>query len=235
MKKISFISLVAFLLLVPGIFAQNNSVNVGIVGEKFSDFTLQTYQGEKFSTGDLKGKNILLISSRGRYNDQYWCGICSYQYIDFVNLDMSEKIREKYNLEIAFLMPYDKETLDEWEKSIPGALQYIEGVKNPEDTNALSEDRKNWMNFARKHFAKKYEYPEGKIPLTIPVLIDENQEVSKGLDIFRTEWDGTNIMQNVPTVYIIDKEGILRFKYVSQNTADRPDSRYILKILESIQ
>jgi len=49
----------------------------------------------------------------------------------------------------------------------------------------------------------------------------------------RTEWDGTNVLQNVPTVYIIDKDGILRFKYLSQSTIDRPSAEYILNYIES--
>ena len=67
-------------------YSQNEGIQIGIVGDKFSDFTLKTYQGSQISTSELRGKNILLISSRGKYYDRYWCGICYYQYAKFVDL-----------------------------------------------------------------------------------------------------------------------------------------------------
>ena len=73
-----------FLVLVSSkSFSQNEGVSIGIVGDKFTDFTLGTYQGDQISTSKLRGKNILLISSRGKSSDKYWCGICSYQYAEF--------------------------------------------------------------------------------------------------------------------------------------------------------
>jgi hypothetical protein len=182
----------------------------------------------------MRGKNILLISSRGKYNDSYWCGICYYQYAEFAELELTQKICEKYNMEILFLLPYSKDTISSWEKNFPGGLAYLEHVKNPTDSDKLSDEQKNWMNFARNHYPKKFNYGDKKIPLTLPILIDDKQEVSKGLDVMRTEWDGTKTLQNVPVVYLIDKDGILRFKYISQSTTDRPSAEYILNYIEKI-
>jgi len=66
------------------------------------------------------------------------------------------------------------------------------------------------------------------------ILIDADAAVSKGLGLFTAEWGGSKIEQNVPTVYIIDEEGLLRFKYISQNTFDRPGPDYLLRILACI-
>ena len=215
-------------------YSQDESINIGIVGEKFPDFTLKTYQGGQVSTSELRGKNILLISSRGKYNDSYWCGICFYQYAEFADLELTQKIREKYNMEIMFLLPYNKDTLAGWEKNFPGGLAYIENVKNPADPEKLSEGQKSWMNFARNHYPKTFGYADKGIPLPLPILVDDKQEVSKGLDLMRTEWGGTKTLQNVPAVYFIDKNGILRFKYISQSTIDRPSAEYILNFIESM-
>lgn len=214
MKKFSIILCVLLFVLFNS-YSQNKGVKIGIIGEKFADFTLETYQGDQLSTSELRGKNILLISSRGKYNDQYWCGICSYQYVEFADLELKQKIREKYNMEIIFLMPYNRDTLASWEKSIPGGLSYIESKKN-------------------SRFPKTFDYGSKKIPLPLPILVDDKQEVSKGLDVMRTEWGGTNVIQNVPAVYIIDKDGVLRFKYISQSTEDRPSAEYILNYIESM-
>ena len=72
-----------------------------------------------------------------------------------------------------------------------------------------------------------------RVPLG-EVLIDEGAKVSKGLGLFTTEWSGAKIEQNVPTVFLIDKKGIVRFKYISQNTFDRPQAEYLLKFLETM-
>ena len=90
------------------------------------------------------------------------------------------------------------------------------------------------MNFARTHYPKTFNYNDNEVPLPLPILVDDKQEVSKGLDLMRMEWGGTETLQNVPAVYFIDKDGILRFKYISQSTIDRPSTEYILNVIESI-
>jgi peroxiredoxin len=234
MKKCSIILSVFLLLVLSNSYSQNEGVKIGIVGDKFTDFALKTYQGDQLSTNELRGKNILLISSRGKYNDSYWCGICFYQYAEFVDLELTQKIREKYNMEILFLLPYNKDTISSWEKNFAGGLAYIENLKNPTDPEKLSEEQKGWMDFVRNHYPKTFNYDNNEIPLPLPILIDDKQEVSKGLDLMRTEWGDTKILQNVPAVYFIDQDGILRFKYISQSTTDRPSAKYILNFIESL-
>jgi peroxiredoxin len=53
------------------------------------------------------------------------------------------------------------------------------------------------------------------------------------LDLFRMEW-GSKVDRNVPTTFIIDRNGIVRFKYFSQNTVDRPGYEYLMGILDCI-
>jgi peroxiredoxin len=235
MKKCSIVLSVILVALLSNSYAQNEGVKIGIVGEKFTDFALKTYQGEQLSTSALRGKNILLISSRGKYTEKYWCGICYYQYAEYADLETTQKIRNKYNMEIVFLLPYNKDTITSWENNFKGGLAYLENVKNPADSVKQSDGQKSWMQFARKHFPKTFNYGDKKIPLPLPILVDEKQEVSKGLDLMRNEWDGTKVLQNVPAIYFIDKDGILRFKYISQSTADRPSAEYVLKFIESLQ
>ncbi|NLD49256.1 MAG: redoxin domain-containing protein [Clostridiaceae bacterium] len=235
MKKYSMVLSVFLILALSNSYSQNEGVKIGIVGEKFTDFTLKTYQGDQLSTKELRGKNILIISTRGKYNDSYWCGLCFYQYAEFADLELTQKIREKYNMEIMFLLPYNRDTLASWEKNFPGGLAYIENAKNPADPEKLSDGQKEWMNFVRNHYPKTFNFGDKNIPLPLPILVDDKQEVSKGLDLMRTEWGGTKTLQNVPAVYIIDTHGILRFKYISQSTQDRPSAEYILNFIESVQ
>jgi peroxiredoxin len=216
------------------ILSQNNPIKTGIVGNKISDFTLQTYQGETFSMQKMLGKNVLLIASRGKYADNGWCTICYYQYAEFADLELKENIRKKYNLEIVFLLPYDMDTLKKWERLFPTEISKIEKWKNPENPDSLNAKQKEWMLFSRANYPKKFDFAENKVPLPLPILVDEKQEVSKGLDLFRTEWGKSKASQNIPAVYIIDKNGIIRFKYISQNTYDRPTSGYILEIIQKL-
>jgi peroxiredoxin len=64
--------------------------------------------------------------------------------------------------------------------------------------------------------------------------MDAKRKVSKGLGIFTTEWGGSKVDQNIPTVLIVDKTGRVKFKYMSQNTFDRPSVDYVLKFLEAL-
>lgn len=230
----NFLGLALFFLVVYSAQAQNSQVKTGIVGNKISDFTLKTYQGQEFSMEKMRGKNVLLISSRGRYTDTNWCTICDYQYADFANIELTKNIRAKYNLEIVFLMPYEKETLNDWEKNFPNEMKKIETWKYPVNPDSLTDNQKSWMEFTRANYPKKFDFTGKNVPLPLPVLMDDKQEVSKGLDLFRTEVGKSKTAQNIPAVYLIDKDGIIRFKYISQNTTDRPTSAYIIEMIEKL-
>ncbi len=225
---------VLFALFQGSLFSQNPAVKIGTVGEQFSDFSLVTHNGNLLSMHDLLGKNVLLIVPRGKYQDDKWCTICNYQYAEFADLEISGRIREKYNLEIVFLFPYGKDLFNEWVEAFPGEMKKIEQWKNPGDTANITLQQKNWMTFARAYFPKSFDFSDREVPLPLPVLIDENQEVSKGLDLSRTEWGGSKTLQNIPAIYIIDKDGVLRFKYISQSTIDRPSAEYILNFMDKM-
>ena len=77
----------------------------------------------------------------------------------------------------------------------------------------------------------KMSLEKGKIPTPFPILVDGERAVSKGLGIFSTDWNGSKIEQNIPTVFILDKNGTVQFKYISQNTFDRPGAEYLLKFI----
>ena len=85
----------------------------------------------------------------------------------------------------------------------------------------------------RKLFPKKYMYKKGKVPTPFPILVDGERTVSKGLGIFSTDWNGSKIEQNIPTVFILDKKGTVQFKYISQNTFDRPGAEYLMKFIKA--
>ncbi len=64
--------------------------------------------------------------------------------------------------------------------------------------------------------------------------MDDGAAISTGLGLFTTEWGGSKVEQSVPTVFIVDKNGILQFKYFSQNTFDGPGPDYVLRVLDVI-
>jgi peroxiredoxin len=231
LKFKNLITVATLFLLVYVVQAQTNQVKTGIVGNKISDFSLKTYQGEDFSMQKMHGKNVLLISLRGKYADNGWCTICMYQYAEFADLELKEQIRKKYNMEIVFLMPYNKDTLISWEKAFPNEIAKIEKWKYPEKPESISAKQKEWMDFARAAYPKRFDFTGKKVPLPLPILIDDKQEVSEGLDLFRMEVGKSKTAQNIPAVFLIDKNGVIRFKYVSQNTTDRPTTAYILEMI----
>ncbi len=116
---------------------------------------------------------------------------------------------------------------------MPGQLEKIRMTKNPPHPAKLDQKGKATMERYRKLFPKDLVVKKEKIPIPFPILLDADRKVSQGFDLFRTEW-GSKVDQNVPTTFILDRSGIVRFKYFSQNTADRPSYEYLMGILDWI-
>ncbi|MBN2399822.1 MAG: nuclear transport factor 2 family protein [Candidatus Aminicenantes bacterium] len=206
-------------------------VQPAALGSKMSDFTMASVQGKNVSIAGLRGKNVLIIFPRGRVGD-HWCQVCHYQYAELAELEKRLQLRKKYNLEIIFVLPYDRATLEHWVEIFPEQMAVIEKWKNPGDPAKISLGAKRWMETVRLHFPKKFVFKAGNIPTPFPILIDGERTVSRGLDLFTLAWDNSKVEQNIPAVYLLDSRGTVRFKYVSQNTLDRPDGDYLLEVLK---
>jgi peroxiredoxin len=227
----------AFFVLIVSVFicvAQTDEIRPVAVESPMPNFSLPVFQGGELALSELKGKNILLIFPRGRSRENAWCHICNYQYAEWAELEAKHQIREKYNVEILFVLPYGKELVTEWVDKFYDQLQDLEKGKNPPDKDKLDERGRRRMEFYRRVFPKSFSYKEGEVPLPFPILMDNGAAISTGLGLFTTEWGGSKVEQNVPTVYIVDKSGILQFKYFSQNTFDRPGPDYLLRVLDVI-
>ena len=201
------------------------------LGQKMPDFTLSSVQGKDVSIAGLRGKNVLLIFPRGRVDD-HWCQICHYQYAELAELEKRLQIREKYNLKIIFVLPYDRATVEHWVDIMPEQMDVIEKWKNPGDPAKIGPGEKRWMEIVRLHFPKKFVFKKGNIPTPFPILIDGERTVSRGLDLFTMLWDNSKVEQNIPAVFLLDRDGNVRFKYLSQNTMDRPSGNDLLEILK---
>ncbi len=81
------------------------------------------------------------------------------------------------------------------------------------------------MERSRQIYPNDYSLEKGTILAPFPILVDGERTLSKKLDLFRNEWSGSKVDQNIPSVYIVDADGILQFKYLGQNTVDRPGLR----------
>lgn len=232
-KTIPVLSVVIFaaFTLVLSVFSQ---IRPASVSHAMPDFTLPVFQGGEVTLSELKGKNILLIFPRGLAGEDHWCHVCNYQYAELAEIEKSLGIREKYNLEILFVLPYAKDIVQNWVDRFPAQMEDIENWKNPAEPDNLDARGKQRLERYRQYFPKKYLYKKGEVPLPFPILIDAERTLSKGLGVFTTEWSGSKIDQNIPTIYIIDPEGVLQFKYISQNTFDRPGPDYLLNFISYI-
>lgn len=195
------------------------------------DFTLPVFQGGEMTLSQLKGKNVLLVFPRGLAGKDHWCHVCNYQYAELAELEINQDIREKHNLEILFVLPYSREMVQEWVDKFADQISDIENWKNPPNPEELDERGRRRTEMIKRYFPKSYRFEKGKVPLPFPILIDAEAAISKGLGVFTTEWGGSKIEQNVPTIYIIDKKGVLQLKYISQNTFDRPGPDYLLNFI----
>ncbi|MFC1629202.1 peroxiredoxin family protein [Gemmatimonadota bacterium] len=229
--------MLAALCLTAGIILavpQQSQAQTGvIVGHQMPDFTLSTVQGGEVSISGLKGKRVLLIFPRGRVSD-HWCQICHYQYMELVALERKLRLRERYDLEILFVLPYDEEGVREWAGIFPDQMAVIEGWKNPPDPANMSQGQRGWMETARTFFPETFTFETGEDHLLFPILIDTDGTLSKEFGLFRTEWNGSAVDQNVPTIFILDGAGMVQFKYHSQDTFDRPGPDYLIRVLETL-
>lgn len=234
MKKIGFKQ---FLLLVLAVIcqvlltAQTAPLKPVNFGDAMPDFTLPSVQGADITLSALKGKNILLIFPRGRVGD-HWCQICHYQYAELADLEKTQQIRKKYNLEILFVLPYDKATVEHWVNIFPEQMAVIEEWKNPTVEAQKDPPTVRWMETTRRLFPKKFAISKENIPVPFPILIDAERKLSEGLQLFTLFWDRSYVEQNIATVFLLDGQGQVRFKYFSQNTVDRPDAAFLLKFIE---
>lgn len=212
-------------------FSQNENVIPVQVKEKFPDITLTKPTGELINIGGKSGKNTMLIFIRGKVTPNTWCPICHYQYLEMMVAVEKGCIEKKYNMDIFFVMPYKTDSLDNWVKAFPQSIKTIKNWKYPKNP---SENQKEWAEYCNKFFPYSFDDKLEDLELKLPILFDPDQKVSKGLYLFQEEWGGTKVAQNVPTIFIIDKKGMVSFKYFSQYTNDRPDADYILEYLKKM-
>lgn len=205
-----------------------------VVGQPMADFTLPVYQGGSLTLSSLRGQNVLILFPRGYAAENYWCTICNYRYVELAELEKARKIQEKYNVKILVVFPYPRDVVKAWLEALPGQLETIRTNKNPADPSKLDEKGRARMERSRQLYPNDYSLEKGAILDPFPILVDGERTLSKKLDLFRTEWGGGKVDQNIPSVYIVDADGIPQFKYIGQNTVDRPSYDYLLKVLDVI-
>jgi len=233
MKKTALFAVVALAFACGLAAAQEVETKPVTVGQPMPDFTLPAYQGGTVTLSALKGKNVMIIFPRGYAAENAWCTICNYKYADLIDVEKTEQLRKKFDLVILYVFPYGKETVRQWLDVLPDQLDKIKAWKNPSEADKQDEKGKARMEMARKGFPKDLSAEKGNVPVPFPILIDEDRKVTKGLGLFTTDWSGSKAEQLIPSVFFVDKQGILRFKYIGQNTWDRPSWDYMKKILEA--
>jgi peroxiredoxin len=211
--------------------AQVTTIKPVNFGDLFPAITLPAVQGGEIDLSTLKGKNVLIIFPRGRVAD-HWCQICHYQYAELADLEMTQQIRKKYNLEIVFVLPYDRATVEHWVSIFPEQMAVIESWKNPPAEEQKDPATMRWMETSRRLFPKKFVFSKESIMTPFPILIDAERKLSEGLQLFTLYWDRSYVEQNIATIFLLDKTGQVRLKYFSQGTVDRPDAAFLLKFIE---
>lgn len=212
-------------------FGQMRAVTVG---QEMPEFKAEIYQGGTFNLNDYTGKNVMLIFNRGLVAPNHWCNICQYNYMEMIDFERLNQLEEKHNLKVAFVLPYSKDTVAQWIATIPQQMKVVEEWKYPADTTRLSKGRKQWMRTARKMFPKDHTIKPEDVKTPITIIADANHRLSESLGLYDPKWDGGDAPQDIPCVFIIDKNGVVQFKYLSQNTIDRPGYSYLERVIEDM-
>jgi peroxiredoxin len=231
------IVLAAAVLLAPA-FPQTSAapgpaVQPVVLGFPMPDFSLPAIQGGTYGPSALKGKNVLVIFPRGKVDDT-WCWICHYQYAELAALEAQRGLRKAFDLEVLFVLPYDEAEVRHWVEIFPSQMAVIQKWTNPPGADDFPPARKERLEKVQRLFARAAEFGKGPMPTPFPILVDKDGAVSKRLGLFRTDWDGSAVDQNVPTTVLLDASGEVRFKYTSQVTFDRPNAAYIIQIMEKL-
>ena len=220
-------------VVVPKTLTLQDAMTVTI-GAPMPNFTLPVYGGGEFTLSEHRGKTVLLMFPRG-WLGTVWCPYCPYQYLELEELEKAEGIRQSLNLDIAFVMPYSSDRIKDWMEKFPDALTTVEGVKNPQPPAAAGSLQDKYAGWAKSNFPMTFSVTKDSPHTLIPVLVDEQRTFSRMLKIFTGFWDGVTSEQNIATVLIIDKDGILQFKYVGQMTEDRPTVEFLLKLVKAMK
>jgi peroxiredoxin len=212
--------------------AQEPQLRPVTVGSPMPDITLPVLQGGDVTLSDFRGKRVMMVFPRGLSRPNSWCHICPYQFAELADYEATTNFRERANLEIFFVIPYPRQKVREWTEAFPQLFQDIEESKNPSDPASLDDAGRARVERSRMIYPKTFRMGPEDVTQAFPILVDADHAVSSGLGLFTTDWSGSDAEQNVPTVLIIDEEGILQFKYMSQNTIDRPPLDYLVWFLD---
>jgi peroxiredoxin len=196
------------------------------------DFTLPVFQGGELTLSNLRGKNVMLVFPRGHSRPGAWCHICPYQHHEFVEYEAETGWRARANLEIVYVFPYGRDEIQEFIDAYPQLLQDNEDGKNPPNLADLDEAGRARVERVRQIYPKVFSAKPGQVPTPFPILVDGDHSISEGLGFFTTDWGGSSAEQNIPTILILDANGVLQFKYMSQNTVDRPPLEYLVQVVD---
>jgi hypothetical protein len=90
------------------------------------------------------------------------------------------------------------------------------------------------MERSRRNYPRSFSAVGDKARDPFPILADPDRVVSGGLGFFTADWGGSPAEPNVPTVLVIGSDGVLPFKYMNQNTLDRPPLQYLVRLVETL-
>lgn len=204
-------------------------------GQTFPAFDLPALQGGQVSLASLRGKNVIVVVPRVRYGEGKWCTICNYGYAELAALDASEDFRRATNTEVVFVSPFGRDITSAWIEATPAELAKIGAWKNP-SAAALADPRTaEFTANARRLLSLDLVAEPGKVAKPFPILLDAERTLTGGLGVFSTSWGGAQTEQGIPAVYILDRDGVVRFKHVAQtSTWDRPETRTILDFVAAL-
>ena len=114
-------------------------------------------------------------------------------------------------------------------------MKIIESYKNPTPEQLANPRLAAFSKEINEVMPHSFHIGEDNpAPLPFPVLADEDYKLSSSIGLFSTYWDNAYLEQNEPAIFILNSDGIVKFKYKSQVTLDRPSAEYLLNFIDKI-
>ncbi len=238
MKSLTLMIIISGILSFQISYAQNPDtaskyIEAALLNCPLNHFSLDEFIVCKVSNKFLLDNSSAIFFLRGLAEPDRWCQLCHYQCMELSKLLKEAKYKSLKHEQFVFILPISKDSMKIWFESFPEQITTIKSWIKPKEAN-LSLQPDSWNSIAQLLFKEEYLAVDESIQ-KFHFLSDPNANYASTMGLRSFDWSGQKMLQNIPTILIIDSKGYIRFKYFSQIALDRPPLEPVLDYLINVR